>query len=159
MLDNCTTKEERWEGVQRLVNAWLMERQELVVIYCSLSGVSNFSADSDASIQKLKLFCQILLDYVSAGHFEVYDQLLQEAEDYEDGSAELLSQLYPQIKATTDVALDFNDTYDTEEHCKQSLEVLKEKLSALGEELATRFAMEDQLIEKLHTAHSEEAHS
>lgn len=159
MLDNCATKEERWEGVQRLINSWLAERQELVVIYCSLSGVSNFQADCANSIKRLKLFCQILLDYVSAGHFEVYDQLLKEAEDYDDGSAELLTKLYPQLKATTDAALDFNDTYDTDEHCENALGQLKENLSNLGEHLATRFALEDQLIDVLHNSHSEEAHA
>ena len=47
MLDNCTTKEERWQGVQKLITRWLSERQELVVLYCSLSGIRNFSTESE----------------------------------------------------------------------------------------------------------------
>lgn len=96
------------------------------------------------------------MDYVSAGHFEVYDHLAKEAEDFNDSSArELMNKLYPALTETTQLALDFNDTYDTSEHSEKALRKLHEELSRLGEELSERFAMEDQLIDALHTAHSE----
>ena len=154
MLDNCKTKEERWEGVQALVDRWLAERQELVVLLFSLSDANEFTAKCSQSLNKLRQFSQILLDYVSAGHFEVYDQLVREAEEYHDGSECLLSKLFPQIKQTTDVALAFNDSYDTDEHCEQALGRLKDELSVLGESLTQRFALEDRLIKRLHESHN-----
>lgn len=153
MLDSCKTREERWEGVQTLITKWLEERQQVVVMYCSLSGFNPFSSQSPASINKLRQFCQILVDYISAGHFEVYDQLVKEAEDFKDDYRQLLQRLYPQITETTEIALDFNDTYDTDEHCTQAMDSLKHKLSELGEHLVNRFAMEDRLIHALHTVH------
>lgn len=156
MLDNCKTKEERWQGVQELITRWLSERQELVVLYCSLCGIRNFSTESDNSVKKLRLFCQVLVDYTSAGHFEIYEQLSQEAQTYNDGSAALLDKLYPRITETTNTFVNFNDTYDTDEHCLNAIARLKEELSLLGEEMATRFALEDQLIDALHTVHAGE---
>ncbi len=156
MLDNCTTKEERWQGVQQLITRWLAERQELVVLYCSLSGIRNFSIESDSSVKKLRLFCQVLVDYTSAGHFEIYEQLSKEAQTFNDGSEALLEKLYPRITETTNTFINFNDTYDTDEHCLNAIERLKEELSLLGEEMATRFALEDKLIDALHMSHAEE---
>ena len=154
MLENCRTKQERWNGVQALVDRWLTERQELVVLLFSLSDTDKATDNTDQSIATLRQFCQILLDYVSAGHFEVYDQLVREAEEYKDGSECLLSKLFPELKKSTDLALAFNDTYDTDEHCDQALVRLKDELSALGENLTQRFALEDRLIKRLHESHA-----
>lgn len=154
MLENCRSKEEQWQGVQQLITRWLAERQELVVIYCSLSGVRDFSVTNTSCMTKLRLFCQVLVDYASAGHFEVYEQLLNEAKAFNDGSEALLEKLYPKISATTSAFIAFNDTYDTDEHCSKSIGQLKQALSALGEDMATRFALEDQLIDRLHLAHA-----
>ena len=156
MLDNCKSKEERWNGVQDLVNRWLAERQELVVLLFSLGNTKSFSSDCNKSLSQLRKFSQILLDYTSAGHFEVYDQLAREAEEYLDGSECLLTKLFPKLKASTDIALAFNDTYDTDEHCEQALGRLKDELSLLGESLTQRFALEDQLINRLHQSHKPE---
>jgi regulator of sigma D len=89
MLENCKTREERWGGVEALIEAWLKERQELIVLYCSLSGAQAKLTSKSRTAQKLQKFCEILVDYVSAGHFEIYDQLLKEAEDFQDGSEQL----------------------------------------------------------------------
>ena len=155
MLDNCKTKEERWGGVNQLIDRWLQERQELIVLYCSLSGAYAFSPNSNASMQKLRKFCQILVDYVSAGHFEVYDQLLKEAEAFNDAQDELVAEIYPKISFTTEVALEFNDRYDSDEQCSQSIELLAKNLSRLGEVLVSRFDLEDRLIEALHNSHAD----
>lgn len=155
MLENCKSREERWDGVNELIERWLAERQELIVLYCSLSGVHAYSPNSLNSLKKLKSFCQILVDYVSAGHFEVYDQLIKEAEDFEESGAEVLAKVLPEISLSTEVALDFNDMYDTDEHCQEKLGELKRNLSALGELLVNRFELEDRLIEELHGSHAE----
>lgn len=154
MLENCKTREERWGGVETLIEGWLKERQELIVLYCSLSGAQAVSSSKTRQMQKLKKFCEILVDYVSAGHFEIYDQLLKEAEDFQDGGEQLASKIYPKLTKTTEIALDFNDKYDTEEHCKDLLTQLAPDLSRLGEVLVSRFEMEDQLIQVLHTQHA-----
>lgn len=153
MLENCKTREERWGGVETLIEGWLKERQELIVLYCALSGGQAISSKPRPS-QKLQKFCEILVDYVSAGHFEIYDQLIKEAEEFQDGGEQLASKMYPKLTKTTEIALDFNDKYDTDEHCKDLIAQLTTDLSRLGETLVSRFEIEDQLIQVLHAQHA-----
>ena len=154
MLEQCCNKEDRFAGVQKIINQWLEDRQELVVAYCSVSGINQISEQCPLSINKLQHFCQLLIDYISAGHFEVYDQLLKEAEAFNDDHAQLIDRVYPAITETTDTVLNFHETYDSEQHCEQALSRLKEELSTLGEAISKRFSLEDELIAKLHDSHA-----
>jgi regulator of sigma D len=153
MLENCKTNEEHWDGVNNLIDQWLKERQQLIILYCSLTGVNKKRPNTQQAIKKLNQFCQILLDYVSAGHFEIYGELLAEAENFKDGSEVLANRLYPLITDTTEEALQFNDKYDTDEHCEKALGSMAEDLSKLGEILVNRFEWEDQLIQTMHYSH------
>ncbi len=148
MLENCKTAKERWGGVSAIIDRWLQERQDLLVRYCELS------TDEDPSIAAphLQGLCQILVDYVSAGHFEVYDQLIREGQEFGDEQAlKTASELFKHIDSTTEVALDFNDKYlETDD-----LTDLQVDLSNIGEVLESRFAAEDQMISVLHVAHKD----
>ena len=151
MLENSDIKA-RWGAVNHLIEGWLEERQSLIVQYCAISGIQT--AQRSTNPDRLQKFCQLLLDYVSAGHFEIYYELVREAEVFMDGSADLATTLLPKITATTQTALDFNDTYA---ECTQIGEpgVLAKDLSELGETFAVRFELEDQLIDALHACHRE----
>jgi len=61
--------------------------------------------------QKLDRFCEVLVDYVSAGHFEIYCALLDEGERFGAKRCREAADLYARIVPTTAVALDFNDHY------------------------------------------------
>lgn len=155
MLENCKSARERWGGVHKLIDGWLTERQSLIVLYCHLSSSKPLS-DEEPLPQLIHQFCEVMMDYCSAGHFEVYQQLLIEAAEYDDGGVELASKLVPKIDAITTNCVDFNDTYD--KNCSfERLSLLPNDLSVLGEKLEERFELEDQLIERLHTAHQSEA--
>ena len=95
------------------------------------------------------------MDYCSAGHFEVYEQLVREAQEFDDGSIELAKQHYPRLEQITSKCVGFNDSYDTAEHCIEKMTDLPKDLSDLGELLEERFQLEDELIEHLHNAHKE----
>ena len=152
MLDHSCSIEERWQGVNGIIERWLEERQTLIVQYCAVSGVNAFTPGSTQSLSRLQSFCQTLLDYVSAGHFEVYYQLLREAEAFDDGSAELAKSLFPYITTSTEAALEFNDRYS---EAGVDLEKLPDHMSKLGEVLESRFELEDRLIDVMHKAHGE----
>jgi len=139
--------EQRWNTVDALVARWRQSRQDLLVQYCQALDGDGISTKAKACLRD---FCQLLVDYASAGHFEVYYQLLREAEDYQDGGAETAKVLLPQIVASTEAATEFNDKYATGEGEPSNL---ARNLSKLGEILETRFELEDQLIEVLHEAH------
>lgn len=139
-----------WQVAETTLGKWLEERKELLVLYCNYG-------DHPAAYPRwseVKRFCQILVDYVSAGHFEVYDQLVREAEAANSESVTLAEQLYPKLHATTQVALDFNDKYSTEENWENNQGDFQQDLSQLGEELSSRFEMEDQLVSEMHSCHS-----
>ncbi|WP_336367448.1 sigma D regulator [Marinobacter sp. C2H3] len=152
MLEHCQNARERWGGVSELIDRWLRGRQELLVQYCDLSSHAEL-APSDGLRDQFVRLCEMLVDYVSAGHFEIYEQLIQEAREYNDGGLELASQLYPRIEQTTEVVLAFNDRVDGRTLTEADLTSLFAELSRLGETLESRFELEDCLIERLHTAH------
>lgn len=151
MLENCKSAKERWGGVSEIIDRWLEERQAMLVQYCALSGLDQDLSDLQRG-EKLRSFCQILVDYVSAGHFEVYDQLIKEGREFDDAEAlQEASKLYDTIDTTTERLLDFNDKYlETDD-----LGSLTADLSHLGEALEVRFSTEDRLISVLHTSHKD----
>ena len=150
MLDQCTIQE-RFDGVTQLIDRWLHDRQDLIVQFCALSGVREYRPA--AASNRLGRFCEVLVDYISAGHFEVYYQLIREAEAFDDGSAEQAKTLLPHIIDGTEMAMDFNDKYGDS---LGPFDNLAQDLSQLGETLATRFDYEDRLIDTLHEAHREQ---
>ena len=152
MLDNCQNAQERWGGVHLLIDRWLQERHELVSAYSVLNDAPQPAAANAAAVQK---FCEILVDYVSAGHFEVYEQLTSEAKAFGDvRGLELAKQIYPRIEAITEAALVFNDHCDNGDN-RDSVS-LNAELKRLGQMLHERFELEDCLIEVLHNAHQEQ---
>ena len=150
MLENCKSARERWGGVSEIIDRWLQSRQNLLVSFCTLSEKKGaLEGDSDTE-EKVRELCQNLMDYVSAGHFEVYEQLILEGKAFDDKQGlEKSRQHYQDIDDTTDTAVDFNDKYlETDD-----LSALVKDLSQLGEALESRFSAEDQMIALLHTAH------
>lgn len=151
MLENCKDAKERWGGVNEIIDRWLEERQQMLVQYCALSGLDQQLSDVQRG-EKLRSFCEILVDYVSAGHFEVYDQLIKEGREFDDTDAlQEAGSLYDVVDKTTEQLLDFNDKYlETDD-----MTTLTSDLSVLGETLEIRFSAEDRLIAVLHTAHKD----
>jgi len=150
MLDNCKTAKELWGGVSEIIDRWLQDRQNLLVQYCSLGGVDTSNAAPGEREEQLRHLCQSLVDYVSAGHFEIYDTLIREGQEFENQQAlQQAGELFEVIDRTTGKVLDFNDKYlETDD-----LTTIDADLSALGEVLETRFTAEDRMIAVLHTAH------
>ncbi|MBF8778484.1 sigma D regulator [Pseudomonas fulva] len=151
MLDSCQNAQERWGGVHKLIDRWLAERQELVEAYSALRDTKPAFADKAHNGS----FCEILVDYVSAWHFEVCEQLVSEAKAFGDqGALGVAEQLNPRIDDITQIALAFNDNCEKGE-CTDA-ERFARKLAELGSLLDERFELEDCLIEVLHNAHRQE---
>lgn len=151
MLTPSPQAQDHWPRVETLVKRWLNERQTLIVFMLALSeksGVAN--GHSAAPSVRIQAFCQVLMDYVSAGHFEVYDELMAEAEQAGNPALRQAQQLYPRLQQSTEAALRFNDIYDSSEHADDLLENLPMELSELGLLLEARFSQEDRLISLLH---------
>jgi regulator of sigma D len=155
MLESCKTAQERWGGVHDLIDRWLEGRQDLVVQFCSIKSLDELQDHPAPMVKKIQSLCEILVDYISAGHFEIYSQLISEAEAFDDQKGlTLYDKIYPYIEQNTQSILDFNDKYLNDEQFRANRELLESDLSALGEALASRFNWEDQLIAQLHGTHS-----
>jgi regulator of sigma D len=113
-------------------------------LYCNIAELKPFSAN-DAVKSLLTQFSQILVDYVSLGHFGVYERLLAGTER-RNRVLSVAKEIYPEFSETTDAVISFNDKYDNIEKI-DVFEDLEQDLSALGESLAKRIDLEDRLCE------------
>lgn len=92
----------------------------------------------------LQEFCQTLVDYTANAHFQLYRYFAENRERRKDVFA-VADKIYPRVMDITQAILEFNDKYDGE---KRDLVVthLEKDLSILGEQLAERIELEDELI-------------
>ena len=134
--------------MSEMIERWIEERRELLVKYCELTEVTDFSDPENNYDAELQQFCEIMVDYVSVGHFEVFEQITKEAEIFgNDQGLDKSPELINKIQTTTELILDFNDKYIT----AKDLDALIIDLAALGETFVQRFADEDVLIDLLHS--------
>ena len=155
MLKHTESKKEHWGTVDKLVEGWLKERQELILLYCAVDGLREFTPKDTPVAIKVQAFTDVLIDYMSAGHFEIYDELLQEAADFNDDYSDTANSVLPRIQSSTQIAVDFNDKYTGKDINQELMPELAADLSRLGEKLVERFDLEDQLIEMMHNSHRE----
>lgn len=141
--------QDRHQRVDALVKRWLKSRQELIVLMLSLGDEELLRQGKAALSERVQSFCQVLMDYVSAGHFEVYDELLAEAEDHSSQHLAEGRKLLQRLQTTTDAVIRFNDIYEGPED-EEELAHLGHELSALGMALESRFEIEDRMITLLH---------
>lgn len=145
MLNQFERSKEALGGIDANIDNWLHARRNLLVHYFKLVGLKPLPQRPAAlpEASDVSEFCDVLLDYISTGHFEVYDQLIVETESLGKEALERAHSVYPQLRETTRVALDFNDRYETQQ---DDLEQLDNDLSKLGEALMDRFDLEDQML-------------
>lgn len=141
MLTKLEQAQKELGGTHKVVDTLLAERKELLVQYCQLAGLPPFEREGEAlpEQQSIRSFCEILMDYVSAGHFEVYERIATE----ENGLIKVAEEIYPQLTETTDEALNFNDAYANDEVDMRNFDL---SLSNLGQRMEERFDLEDRLI-------------
>ncbi|ENI2569336.1 sigma D regulator [Escherichia coli] len=131
-LDNLTG---RVRGSNKLVDRWLHVRKHLLVAYYNLVGIKP-GKESYMRLNEKALddFCQSLVDYLSAGHFSIYERILHKLE----GNG--------QLEANTQQIMDYYDSsLETAIDHDNYLE-FQQVLSDIGEALEARFVLEDKLI-------------
>ncbi|MCG6658633.1 sigma D regulator [Halomonas campisalis] len=154
MLEDCKTAQERWGGVHKLVDRWLDERRELLVSFLELKEACDAELEAVSKAQ-IDRFSELLMDYISAGHFEIYPQLREEARAFEDSEAlGIAEKLLERLDMSTELVLAFDADYSTPVRCQHYLPRLPAWLDRLAKGLTERFALEDQLIARLHAAHT-----
>ncbi len=141
--------EERRAGSADSLQHLVAGRSEMLALFCRIAGLDPFqkSGNHKAPDRELILeFLQVLIDYLAAGHFSLYERIANGSERRR-GISELAEKLYPRIAEITQTALDFNDKYDGD-NAVLSLS-FHDDLSKLGELLANRADLEDKLISRI----------
>lgn len=141
---------QQFVAVEELLTRWLKERRTLLSKYTEIVVALDNRVNEKALGQHQRGLCGLLVDYISAGHFEVFHELINEAESFADGSCHLAEKVMPAIGDTTEVILAYDEKYGDGPDREDKL---KRDLSALGEVLESRFVLEDQLIAGLHNRH------
>ncbi len=139
------TKERR-QSTRTMIDKLLAERKEVLILYSRVAGLQPFDEDNDER-NVLRQFIQLLVDYIAAAHFGLYERIVS-GKERRQGVIKLAEQLYPRIAECTDVVVAFNDRYDAEDGTNGA-EQLSQDLSRLGEHLAERIELEDKLIAEL----------
>ena len=145
MTAGTMQQDDRRAAANHLQESLVAERTEMLVLFCRVAGLEPFSdnANRETATTALQQFCQVMVDYIAAGHFSLYERIVNGTERRRSIS-DLAEKLYPRISETTEAALDFNDKYDSEQ--SEINGSLGDDLSRLGEELAVRVELEDQLL-------------
>jgi regulator of sigma D len=128
-----------------LVRKIMQERDGLLTLFSQTAALTPFEGDDldGKGRAKLEKFCEVLMDYVAAGHFSLFEHIFHQDEP-ENETEELAQKLYNDITVTSDIALDFNDKY-TNTELRIDSQHLHDDLSVLGEALAARMDMEEEL--------------
>jgi regulator of sigma D len=146
------TPHDRRARTRKEIKQLITERNSVLSQYYNLASHTDESInneDSETVLEMLQEFCQDLVDYMATGHFEIYRRI-EDGEERRDDMIELANEIFPKITATTEIAIDFNDLYDTsKDFNKEVLKDLSRQLTTLGEQLATRIDLEDKFINTL----------
>ncbi|WP_106478704.1 sigma D regulator [Phytohalomonas tamaricis] len=154
MLQQCSTAQEQWGGVHVLVDRWLKQRHDVLLAYMELLEACNGEIEP-VDKRLIDRFSEQLMDYISAGHFELYPQLCEEAKAFNDFEAlEAGNQLVANLDPSTQMVLAFDGDYANPVLCQENSANLPAWLERLRKGLTERFAIEDVLIARLHAAHA-----
>ena len=145
MLSKMEQTKEQWSGKHQALDSFLNARQSLLVDYIHLSAKQKTLPTQE----ELQEFCGQLVDYVSAGHFEIYDYVVAAFEAAQGDARLMAERIYPSIKQNTEEALYFHDKY-AEAADEDTLLELDQDLNRLGEVLEERFELEDKMVSALN---------
>ncbi|PIJ48634.1 anti-RNA polymerase sigma 70 factor [Erwinia sp. OLTSP20] len=146
MLNQLNILTKRVGGSNDLVDHWLHARRQLLVAYYHMVGIKP-NRDSLTALDEKALdeFCQNLVDYLSTGHFSIYERIIEEMA--EGDPLQAAAQIYPALQANTDALMELYDSHFEAAIDQDNCLEFQAALSKMGEILASRFTLEDKLIQ------------
>ncbi len=140
---------ERRAGSLDRLNTLLETRTETLTLFGQLAGMRPYHSNNKELQYVLQGFCETLVDYTASAHFQLY-RFMEEDTERRTEVRKVAEKIYPDIAVLTRCILDFNEKYDCEDHC-DNFSTLEPDLSKLGEVLADRITLEDQVISIFNT--------
>ncbi|MEQ9880176.1 sigma D regulator [Pectobacterium aroidearum] len=147
MLNQLQSLTEYVGGNNALIDQWLQARKQLLVTYYHLVGIKpNKEALSLLDEEALDNFCQNLVDYLSTGHFHLYEKMLHEAATHSEQLLALSTQLDLALQNNTQQIMAFYDNHLATAIDHDNCLEFQQALSSVGEALEERFTLEDNMI-------------
>lgn len=134
---------------------WIQEmteaRKQLIMQFFTLLTPAISENDNASKIEvmpsyeQVKNFFNILVDYLSRGHFDIYPRILTIMEHVSSRRLIIARRLVPRIQDNTEEILKISDEYngDLDDGIMQNL---KSDLSRIGQLLEIRFTHEDRMV-------------
>ncbi|MBS0850037.1 sigma D regulator [Citrobacter sp. JGM124] len=145
MLNQLENLTERVGGNNELVDLWLHARKHLLVAYYNMVGIKPNKESYAALDEKaLDTFCQRLVDYLSSGHFSIYNRIMDKLEG--EYSSLGITQVYSKLEKNTKIIMDLYDSHLENTIDADDWIAFQQVLSKVGEHLESRFSLEDKLI-------------
>jgi len=137
MLQRSTYSLITFSGHSKPLDKWLQHRQLLVSGYCYM--IANTLSVTLPPVSEVKYWCAELVDYLTAGHFQVFTELLEhmQKEGNDDFEYESLIETTNQLLSLQEAIFEISD---------DNSNALEGILSKLGELLAKRLEIEDLFI-------------
>ncbi len=136
-------------GTRQIIDSMLSQRTRMLKLLCDLSQ-QNLAQIDDAIRETLDDFLTVLVDYIAAGHFSLYQRIAMGTERRAP-VLETARQVYARITDTTVAAVEFNERYGSADRATLARRLARD-LSALGEEVSIRLELEDRLIQAMFRA-------
>ncbi len=143
-----TARTERRKQGNLLIQELQKERIQVWTLYGNIAELKPFTVNSEKIPNIINEFAQLMVDYISLGHFGIYQRIL-DGNERRQKVLTAAEEMYPEYSATTETAVTFNDKYVSSEAVNQNMEALEQDLSKLGEDLAKRIEIEDRLCHML----------
>lgn len=139
-------QKERRVVTHNSIDDLVVTRTQLLSLYNEIATDPPRVGDAKVP-ERLQRFCESLIDYTAAAHFKLY-QYFDEKRERRKAVIDVAEKAFPRISQCTDTILEFNDKYDRFEPIKDDnkLTKLRNDLSSLGETLADRIELEDEVI-------------
>ncbi|MCX7110525.1 MAG: Rsd/AlgQ family anti-sigma factor [Proteobacteria bacterium] len=135
---------ERRLQTHKLACELLDKRKQVWALHGQLASLQPYTAEQPLE-PLVRQFCQEMIDYISLEHFGIFHHLVN-GDEHRCAVLALAEDIFPQMVETTDIALDFNEKFDSISPESLRLE-LPDGLMALTDALALRIELEDRLVE------------
>lgn len=151
MLNQLQSLTEYVGGNNALIDQWLQARKQLLVAYYHLVGIKpNKETLSLLDEEALDNFCQNLVDYLSSGHFHLYEKMLHDAATHSEQVLALSTQLDLALQNNTQQIMTFYDSHLAAAIDHDNCLEFQQALSHVGEALEERFTLEDRMIQQVY---------
>ena len=137
-------------GHLKWIDEMIRGREQLITAYFKLLTLpvdkdDTASRDLHPSYEQMNEFCNLLVDYLSRGHFKVYPKILTIMENVSSRRMIVARRLIPRIENTTEHLLKFDAKYGKELD-EGIMSSWREDLSYVGQWLEIRFKHEDRMV-------------